>query len=141
MKNLKFDIKKLMPFILGGLLLILWKFGKNIRLKLQTMQATADAIKQTNEGYSQTININGSEVQINLDTIASEIYYSFYNSKGNKRINEDESKAIQSLTSCPKSQIYNLASVYATKYHHVLKDDLIDKLSSSEWSSVKYLFE
>ena len=125
----KIEFKKYLPFILGGLLLVFWKFGKAFVSKLKTSIEVANAIAQTNSAYEKTININGSDVQINLDTIAAQVYYSFFNSKGGKRFNEDEQAAITAIIACPKSEINTLAAVYASRFGKVLKDDLISKLS------------
>lgn len=137
MKKIKQNLKYILPFLFGGLLIILWKTIP----KIKAWFVVSSAIKQTNQGNKTTIEIDGSESSVNLDTLASGIYYSFYNSKGNRRFNEDEKTAITNLVSCPKSHINYLSAVYAQKFGKVLKDDLISKLSSSEWDSVKYLFD
>lgn len=128
--------KYIIYIIIAIILAIFLLFFKKIRLFFEKKKAVVDTIKNN----TQIVDIQGSNVQLNLDTIASTIYYSFYQSDGSRRWNEDEENAVNQIIKVPKESISKLSAVYASKFGKILKDDLISKLRTSQWQKIEYLF-
>ena len=133
---MKQNLKTIVPYIFGGFLLFVILNLKRIKLFFEKKKAVVNTLT-ANE---QKVEISGSDVTLNLDTIASSIYYSFYQSDGSKRWNEDETNAVEQVIKVPKDTIQRLSAVYATKFGKILKDDLISKLRTSQWQKIEFLF-
>lgn len=96
----------------------------------------AKRINSIIDGTTQTTNINGNAVQVNIGTRATEIndalHGSFYS--------EDEVKAVNAVLQVPKSLIPNLSQTYFTITGINLKSDLQNYLSDTQWLSISQLF-
>lgn len=110
-----------------------WKQQKELRDRLNQYAAA-----QT--GYS-VITPNGQSVNatINLASIASAIYDSFYNNDW-FAWTEDETRTVNEVKKVPKQLIPQLEQTYATLYTKDLRADLVKYLDSDEWAKIEYLF-
>jgi hypothetical protein len=88
------------------------------------------------DGTTQTANVNGAPVQVNIGTRASEIYDALHSSW----YSEDEVKAVNAVLQVPKALIPNLSQVYFTISGKNLKTDLQYYLSNEQWLSIQSQF-
>lgn len=88
------------------------------------------------DGTTQTANVNGAAVQVNIGTRASEIYDALHGSW----YSEDEVKAVNAVLQVPKPLIPQLSQVYFTISGKNLKTDLQDYLSDTQWLSIQQQF-
>lgn len=88
------------------------------------------------ENNTQTANVNGVPVSVNIGTKVSEIHDALHGSW----YSEDETKAINAVLSTPKPLIPTLSQTYFAVTGINLKQDLQEYLSSSEWMQISYLF-
>ncbi len=75
---------------------------------------------------------------VNLSAVATAIHDAFYNYYGG--LYEDEARAITELKRVPQERIQQLAVIYGHLFDENLQQDFIEYVSSSEWDSIKYLF-
>ena len=137
MKKIKVNFEMLLPYICGGVLLVFILAYQKIKAAFERGKNITQTIENVSKPKAE---IQGSNIQIDLDTLASAIYYSFFTADGKKRWNEDEQTALLNIERCPADLIKSLQVVYATKFGRILKDDLISKLSNKQWETIKNLF-
>lgn len=130
-------IAKIAIFGVGAF--VAYRVGKNFYDKAQIRKK----LKQYQQSQIQ-YNVIGPGGQaaaqtVNLSSVAGEIYDSFYS---NDWFNwtEDEERAINAVKTVPKTFIPQLEQTYLQLYGKDLRADLLNFLSSSEWSQISYLF-
>ena len=130
-------IAKIAIFGVGAF--VAYRVGKNfydkaqIRKKLKQYQQSQIQYNVVGPGGQQAAQT------VNLSSVAGEIYDSFYS---NDWFNwtEDEERAINAIKTVPKTFIPQLEQTYFQLYSKDLRADLLNFLSSSEWSQISYLF-
>jgi len=130
-------IAKIAIFGVGAF--VAYRVGKKVYDKAQIRKK----LKQYQQSQIQynVIGPGGQQAAqtVNLSSVAGEVYDSFYS---NDWFNwtEDEERAINAVKTVPKTFIPQLEQTYLQLYGKDLRADLLNFLSSSEWSQISYLF-
>jgi len=130
-------IAKIAIFGVGAF--VAYRIGKKVYDKAQIRKK----LKQYQQSQIQynVIGPGGQQAAqtVNLSSVAGEVYDSFYS---NDWFNwtEDEERAINAIKTVPKTFIPQLEQTYLQLYGKDLRADLLNFLSSSEWSQISYLF-
>jgi len=125
--------------IFGVTAFVAYRVGKNFYDKAQIRKK----LKQYQQSQIQ-YNVIGPGGQaaaqtVNLSSVAGEVYDSFYSNDW-FGWTEDEERAINAVKTVPKTFIPQLEQTYLQLYGKDLRADLLNFLSSSEWSQISYLF-
>jgi len=109
------------------------------RKRLKLYQASNVPVTITTGGGPGQGPAQGVVQNLDLSTIASEIYDSFHNNDP-FGWTEDETRAVNSIGAVPRAYMPQLSDIYFKLYAKSLKEDFINALDSDEWAKVKYLF-
>lgn len=143
MKDLKKTWKSIpMPVkvgIYGVAAWILYRQGSRILTKLQLKQRL---LQYQNAQIPVTYTTSGGQQvtqTINLASVAGDIEDALYNNDW-FGATEDETRAVNAVKTVPKALIPQLEATYLQLYNKDLRADLLNYLSSSEWSQISFLF-
>lgn len=130
-------IAKIAIFGVGAF--VAYRVGKTFYDKVQIRKR----LKQYQQGQVQ-YNVVGPGGQqaaqtVNLTSVAGEVYDSFYSNDW-FGWTEDEERAVNAVKTVPKPFIPQLEQTYLQLYGKDLRADLLNFLSSSEWSQISFLF-
>ena len=130
-------IAKIAIFGVGAF--VAYRVGKKVYDKAQIRKK----LKQYQQSQIQynVIGPGGQQAAqtVNLSSVAGEIYDSFYSNDW-FGWTENEERAINAVKTVPKTFIPQLEQTYLQLYGKDLRADLLNFLSSSEWSQISYLF-